>query len=89
MMASPKISTVLLPTLAPILSLQAGLGIQSWRAIASEKAGLLRPSGPGKHCNHDEDSLSLLAQALTGFKVVLSILDNASFITAPLISSLC
>ena len=86
---SPNMSTVFLPTLAPTLSWQAGLGVQSRRAIASEYAWLLSPSGPGRHCSQEDDNLSLLAQALTGFRVEFSILSKACCRTAALSSSSC
>ena len=62
--------------------------MQRMSAIASENAWLLRPLGPGRHCSHEEDSLSLFSHALTGLSVE-SNLERASFITAPLNSSLC
>ena len=79
-MLSPKISTVLFPTVHPTRFLHTGLGIQRIRDIASANAGLLRPSGPGRHESQAEDNLSRFRHAITALVLVL--------ITAPLHSSL-
>ena len=85
---SPNQSTVLLPTFTPPLSFPAGLGMHRMSDRASVKTWLLSPFGPGRLDSQADDSLSQFNHAMLSLWFGLVSLKSATFITAPLNSSL-